>query len=315
MTKLVEKRTVDMQIIGDWVEPHTRVLDLGCGRGELLDYLVQSKQVSALGVDLDFGKVTACVRRGVPAYQGDMVACMASFPARHFDRVICSRTVQELRSPATVIAEALRVARSRHRRIREPRLLEKPSRSPRARPQSPQRRLHHRVVREPSPPIPFPSLTSKISVPTKASRSPAAPCSWAIGNALPRVPQPPRRLRPLRPHALSVSMPAPLRFLPARLAAWRRRLRRRARAHVRRHRVLPDPDLRPAPLHRLAARSAGSSAASHGKNIFSEVFGNIPNWAEARLRSSSPTSSSISSCASASTKAATPPASPPTASC
>jgi len=112
MTTPVEKRTVDMQIIGDWVEPHSRVLDLGCGRGELLDYLVQTKHVSALGVDLDFNRVTACVRRGVPAYQGDMVACMAAFPARHFDRVICSRTVQELAAPATVIAEALRVARS-----------------------------------------------------------------------------------------------------------------------------------------------------------------------------------------------------------
>jgi methionine biosynthesis protein MetW len=112
MTPPVEKRTVDMQIIADWVEPHTRVLDLGCGRGELLDYLVQSKHVSALGVDLDFEKISACVRRGVPAYQGDMIACMTAFPARHFDRVICSRTVQELSAPATVIAEALRVARS-----------------------------------------------------------------------------------------------------------------------------------------------------------------------------------------------------------
>lgn len=88
MTPPVEKRTVDMQIIADWVEPHTRVLDLGCGRGELLDYLIQSKQVSALGVDLDFDQISACVRRGVPAYQGDMIACMAAFPARHFDRVI-----------------------------------------------------------------------------------------------------------------------------------------------------------------------------------------------------------------------------------
>ena len=106
MTQPVEKRTVDMQIIGDWVEPHTRVLDLGCGRGELLDYLVQTKHVSALGVDLDFAKITACVHRGVPAYQGDMIACMASFPARHFDRVICSRTLHELGDPTAVIGEA-----------------------------------------------------------------------------------------------------------------------------------------------------------------------------------------------------------------
>ena len=112
MAKLVEKRTVDMRIIGDWVEPHTRVLDLGCGRGALLAYLVQTKQVSAVGVDLDFAKITACVQRGVSAYQGDMTAFMRAFPERHFDRVICSRTVHELNDPAEVILEALRAARA-----------------------------------------------------------------------------------------------------------------------------------------------------------------------------------------------------------
>jgi methionine biosynthesis protein MetW len=110
--KRVEKRTVDMQIIGDWVEPHTRVLDLGCGNGALLDYLVQTKQVSTVGVDLDFAKITACVRRGLSAYQGDMTEFMRAFPDKHFDRVICSRTVQELGDPAGVILEALRVGRA-----------------------------------------------------------------------------------------------------------------------------------------------------------------------------------------------------------
>jgi len=112
MTKLVVKRTVDMQIIGDWVEPHTRVLDLGCGPGVLLDYLVQTKKVSAVGVDLEFAKITACVRRGVTAYQGDMIAFMRAFPEKHFDRVICSRTVHELSDPTAVILEALRVGRA-----------------------------------------------------------------------------------------------------------------------------------------------------------------------------------------------------------
>lgn len=112
MTKLVEKRTVDMQIIGEWVEPASRVLDLGCGRGTLLDYLVQTKQVSAVGVDLDFHKITACVERGLSAYQGDMTSFMRQFPDRHFDRVICSRTVQELDNPSAVILEALRAART-----------------------------------------------------------------------------------------------------------------------------------------------------------------------------------------------------------
>ena len=64
MTKPLLKRTVDMQIIGDWVEPKSRVLDLGCGRGVLLDYLVQTKQGAAVGVDLNLDKIAACVRRG-----------------------------------------------------------------------------------------------------------------------------------------------------------------------------------------------------------------------------------------------------------
>jgi methionine biosynthesis protein MetW len=111
-TELLEKRTVDMQIIGDWVEPNTRVLDLGCGRGVLLDYLTQTKKVSGIGVDLDFKKIAICVRRGLAAYQGDMMAFMRAFPDKHFDRVICSRTVQELDDPTGVIFEALRVGRA-----------------------------------------------------------------------------------------------------------------------------------------------------------------------------------------------------------
>ena len=112
MTKIVEKRTVDMQIIGEWVTPGSRVLDLGCGRGALLDYLVQTKEVAALGVDLDFGRITSCVARGLSVYQGDMTGFMGQFPDRHFDRVICSRTVQELGDPTGVILEALRVGRA-----------------------------------------------------------------------------------------------------------------------------------------------------------------------------------------------------------
>lgn len=112
MPQLIAKRTVDMEIIGDWVEPNTRVLDLGCGEGALLDYLVQTKKVSAVGVDLDFNKITACVRRGLAAYQGDLTAFLRAFPDRHFDRVICSRTVHELSHPTEVIFEALRVGRT-----------------------------------------------------------------------------------------------------------------------------------------------------------------------------------------------------------
>ncbi len=112
MSKPHIKRTVDMQIIGNWVEPQARVLDLGCGRGVLLEYLVQTKQVQGIGVDLDVDKIGACVRRGINAYQGDMLDCMHAFPDGHFDCVICSRTLEEMHAPAVVITEALRVGRA-----------------------------------------------------------------------------------------------------------------------------------------------------------------------------------------------------------
>lgn len=106
------KRTVDMQAISGWVEPRSRVLDLGCGRGVLLESLVQSKDVRAVGVDLDIDKIAACIRRGITAYHGDMLAFMRAFPDGHFSRVICSRTLEEVADPGVVIAEALRVARA-----------------------------------------------------------------------------------------------------------------------------------------------------------------------------------------------------------
>ncbi len=106
------KRSVDLQILADWIEPGARVLDLGCGRGVLLEHLAQTRRARAHGVDLDFGKIAACVRRGLSAYQGDMLAYMRSLPDGHFDQVICSRTLEEVPDPDAVIAEALRVGRT-----------------------------------------------------------------------------------------------------------------------------------------------------------------------------------------------------------
>lgn len=111
MSKRTHKRTVDMQVIADWIEPGSRVLDLGCGRGVLLEFLAQSKGIRGVGVDTSFSKVTACVRRGLSAYQGDMEAFLGSFPDGFFDHVLCSRTLQELAQPARVVHEALRVGR------------------------------------------------------------------------------------------------------------------------------------------------------------------------------------------------------------
>lgn len=106
-----DKRTVDMEVMRDWIEPGSRVLDLGCGRGVLLDYLKQKRGVVGTGVDLDQAKVHACVKRGLSVYMGDMMDFLRAFPDQHFDYVICSRTVQELKDPDVVISEALRASK------------------------------------------------------------------------------------------------------------------------------------------------------------------------------------------------------------
>lgn len=103
------KRTVDLQVITDWVDADSCVLDLGCGRGVLLEELAHHKKTRGIGVDLEVDKIGACVKRGLSAYQGDMMSFMAEFDDGFFDHVICSRTLEEVGNPNTVIAEALRV--------------------------------------------------------------------------------------------------------------------------------------------------------------------------------------------------------------
>ena len=106
-----KKRQVDFQVIAQWVNEGDRVLDLGCGRGVLLEYLKQKKSIYGVGVDIDFDKILSCVKRNVPAYQGDVRTVLSKFPNHAFDRVIFSRTVEQLDDPAAIIAEGLRVGK------------------------------------------------------------------------------------------------------------------------------------------------------------------------------------------------------------
>ena len=111
MSPIDKKRQADFQVIARWVNEGDRVLDLGCGRGVLLEYLKQKKSIYGVGVDIDLDKILSCVKRGVPAYQGDIRAILATFPDDAFDRVIFSRTVEQLDDADAILAEGLRVGR------------------------------------------------------------------------------------------------------------------------------------------------------------------------------------------------------------
>jgi methionine biosynthesis protein MetW len=101
----------DYAIIGEIVEPGTRVLDLGCGEGELLEWLAANKGVDARGVEISSSKVQRAIARGVSVYQGDIDDGLVDYPAQAFDYVILSQTLQETRHPRQVLREMLRVAR------------------------------------------------------------------------------------------------------------------------------------------------------------------------------------------------------------
>jgi methionine biosynthesis protein MetW len=102
---------VDLQIIADMVEPATRALDVGCGDGALLDYLVNFKRVDARGMELSQAGVNACVANGLSVIQGDADADLRDYPDDAFDYVILSQTLQATREPRTVLHQMLRVGK------------------------------------------------------------------------------------------------------------------------------------------------------------------------------------------------------------
>lgn len=101
----------DYRIMGEIVEPKTKVLDLGCGDGELLQWLAENKGVDARGVEISGAKVQRAIARGVSVYQGDIDDGLADYPDQAFDYVILSQTLQETFQPRKVLREMLRVGR------------------------------------------------------------------------------------------------------------------------------------------------------------------------------------------------------------
>jgi methionine biosynthesis protein MetW len=99
----------DLQIVAQFIPAGTRVLDLGCGDGALLDYLVHERQVRGRGIELSEEGMLACVRRGLSVRQGDLQEGLADYPAHAFDYVVLSQTLPFLDDPEMILREMLRV--------------------------------------------------------------------------------------------------------------------------------------------------------------------------------------------------------------
>ena len=92
------------------VRPSSRVLDVGCGEGALLDLLAREKDVDGRGLEISPEGVAACLARGLAVVQGDADRDLADFPSRGFDYAILSQTLQTVREPRTVLNALLRIA-------------------------------------------------------------------------------------------------------------------------------------------------------------------------------------------------------------
>jgi methionine biosynthesis protein MetW len=99
----------DYAIIGELIDEKARVLDLGCGEGELLAWLKENKKVDARGVEMTSASVKKAIARGASVYQGDLESAMDDYPPRAFDYVILSQTLQETRDPLRVLRGMLRI--------------------------------------------------------------------------------------------------------------------------------------------------------------------------------------------------------------
>ena len=92
------------------VRPGSRVLDVGCGEGGLLELLVRENQVDGRGLEISPEGVSACLARGLAVVQGDADRDLDYFPAQAFDYVILSQTLQAVLRPRHVLGELLRIA-------------------------------------------------------------------------------------------------------------------------------------------------------------------------------------------------------------
>ena len=102
----------DLQIIASLIGDGSRVLDLGCGKGDLLHHLRERKRVEGFGIEIDEHEVIECVEKGLSVLHGDMNEETRDYADGSFDYVILSQTLQQVFDPERIIGEMLRIGRT-----------------------------------------------------------------------------------------------------------------------------------------------------------------------------------------------------------
>ena len=100
---------LDLRLIAEMIAPNTRVLDIGCGDGALVEYLIRAKGADARGIEIDMAEATEAVAAGLPVIHGDADADLAFYPDGAFDYVVLSRTLQAVERPREVLRQMLRI--------------------------------------------------------------------------------------------------------------------------------------------------------------------------------------------------------------
>ena len=101
----------DLTVISDWIAPNSKVLDLGCGNGSLLQHLQLNKGTTGYGLELNPEMITKCIDKGVNVIQTNLDKGLSYFDSDSFDYVILSLTLQAMRNPKTLLEEMLRVGK------------------------------------------------------------------------------------------------------------------------------------------------------------------------------------------------------------
>ncbi len=99
----------DLEVIASWIKPNSKVLDLGCGMGDLLYHLKNSQNVKATGIDFEEANITHCIHRGLSVIQGDINEEVLDYAHHAFDYVVLSRTLQQVYEPEKLLKDLLHI--------------------------------------------------------------------------------------------------------------------------------------------------------------------------------------------------------------